>query len=136
MVELDITMFQISILPFQPFYSMRGMGRIYLLDILQNNKSDIQPDTIHGDTQSQNGPIFGLSYLLGINLMPRIRNWKDLTLYRPDETRKYRHIDELFTDTIDWKLIETYFPDMLRVALSIKEGKITPSNKYSKIRNV
>lgn len=106
---------------------------IYLLDILQNNKSDIQPDTVHGDTQSQNGPIFGLSYLLGINLMPRIRNWKDLILYRPDENKKYRHIDELFTDTIDWKLIETYFPDMLRVALSIKEGKITPSTILKKL---
>ena len=106
---------------------------VYLLDILQNNRSEIQPDTIHGDTQSQNGPIFGLSYLLGINLMPRIRNWKDLTLYRPDNTNKYKHIDEIFSDTINWDLIEKYFPDMLRVALSIKDGKITPSTILKKL---
>jgi TnpA family transposase len=106
---------------------------VYLLDILQNNKSEIQPDTFHGDTQSQNGPIFGLSYLLGINLMPRIRNWKDLTLYRPSETKKYKHIDELFTNTIDWDLIEDNFDSMLRVALSIKEGKITPSTILKKL---
>ncbi len=106
---------------------------VYLLDILQNNRSEIQPNTIHGDTQSQNGPIFGLSYLLGINLMPRIRNWKDLTLYRPDNTNKYKHIDEIFSDTINWDLIEKYFPDMLRVALSIKDGKITPSTILKKL---
>ena len=106
---------------------------VYLLDILQNNQSEIQPDTFHGDTQSQNGPIFGLSYLLGINLMPRIRNWKDLTLYRPSEDKKYKHIDGLFTNTIDWDLIESNFDSMLRVALSIKEGKITPSTILKKL---
>jgi TnpA family transposase len=106
---------------------------LLLLDILQNNQSEIQPDTFHGDTQSQNGPIFGLSYLLGINLMPRIRNWKDLTLYRPSEDKKYKHIDGLFTNTIDWDLIESNFDSMLRVALSIKEGKITPSTILKKL---
>ena len=34
---------------------------------------------------------------------------------------------ELFSDSIDWRLIETHLPDMLRVALSIKAGRITPS---------
>ena len=65
--------------------------------------------------------------------MPRIRNWKDLTLYRPDNTNKYKHIDEIFSDTINWDLIEKYFPDMLRVALSIKDGKITPSTILKKL---
>ena len=105
----------------------------YLLDVLQGNKSEIQPDTVHGDTQSQNAPIFGLSFLLGINIMPRIRNWKDLILYRSNENQKYKHIDELFSGTINWNLIETYFPDMLRVALSIKEGKIKPSAILNKL---
>lgn len=57
--------------------------------------------------------------------MPRIRNWKDLTLYRPDKTSRFEHIDTLFTDTVDWDLIRTHLPDMLRVALSIKAGRIT-----------
>jgi hypothetical protein len=33
----------------------------------------------------------------------------------------------LFSDSIDWQLIETHLPDMLRVVLSIKAGRITPS---------
>ena len=106
---------------------------IYLLDGLLKNLSDIQPDTIHGDTQAQSTPVFGLSSLLGITLMPRIRNWKDLTFYRPDKQTAFTHIDSLFSDTIDWDLIKTHLPDMLRVALSIKAGRITPSTLLRKL---
>lgn len=52
------------------------------------NESDIQPDTYHADTQGQNTTIFGLSFLLGIKLMPRtrIRNWKDLIFFKANKT--------------------------------------------------
>lgn len=100
---------------------------VYILDGLIRNGSEIQPDTIHGDTQAQSGPVFGLSYLLGINLMPRMRNIGDLVLYKADKRRKYDHIDSLCRKTIDWDLIERHYPDMMRVAVSIKAGKMTPS---------
>nr|WP_289113913.1 Tn3 family transposase [uncultured Halomonas sp.] len=100
---------------------------IYILDGLIKNDSDIQPDTLHGDTQAQSAPVFGLAYLLGINLMPRIRNLKQLVFYKPDKRQRYEHINALFSETINWQLIETHVPDMLRVALSIKAGKIAPS---------
>ncbi|MEL6138106.1 MAG: Tn3 family transposase, partial [Cyanobacteria bacterium J06628_6] len=57
---------------------------LYLFDGLLNNHSDIQPDTLHGDTHSQSLTVFGLAYLLGIKLMPRIRNIKELTFFRAD----------------------------------------------------
>jgi len=100
---------------------------VYILDGLLKNDSAIQPDTVHADTQGQSAPVFALAYLLGIALMPRIRDWKRLTFFRPQRSEHYTHIDELFTDSIDWHLIETHLPDMLRVALSIKAGRITPS---------
>jgi Phage integrase family/Tn3 transposase DDE domain len=34
------------------------------------------------NTRGQSSPVFAISYLLGIKLMPRIRNWKDLTKIR------------------------------------------------------
>jgi TnpA family transposase len=98
-----------------------------ILDFVTENRSDVQPDTIHADTQGQSAPIFGLAHLLGIQLMPRIRNWKELHLYRPDPAHRYGHIDALFTGQIDWTLIETMLPDMLRVAVSIRAGRMAPS---------
>ena len=106
---------------------------VYLLDGLLKNLSDIQPDTIHGDTQAQSTPVFGLAALLGITLMPRIRHWKDLTMYRPDKQTSFTHIDPLFSDTIDWHLIQTHLPDMLRVVLSIKAGRVTASTLLRKL---
>ncbi|MCP3926284.1 MAG: Tn3 family transposase [Desulfobacterales bacterium] len=106
---------------------------VYILDGLLNNESDIQPDTIHGDTHSQSEIVFGLSYLLGIKLMPRIKNWKHLKFYKSRKELVYKHIEELFSDKIDWDLIEKYIPDMLRVALSIKAGKITASSILRKL---
>ena len=106
---------------------------VYLLDGLLKNLSDIQPDTIHGDTQAQSTPVFALAALLGIFLMPRIRNWKDLKMYRPDKETSFIHIDSLFSDTIDWSLIKTHLPDMLRVVLSIKAGRITASTLLRKL---
>jgi TnpA family transposase len=100
---------------------------VYILDGLLKNESDIQPDVLHADTQGQSEPVFALADLLGIELMPRIRNWKKLDLCRPDRHGRYDHIDALFTENVDWALIETHLPDMLRVVLSIKAGRISAS---------
>lgn len=101
---------------------------VYLLDGPMANESDIKPDTIHGDTHAQNAAVFGLTYLLGIKLMPRIRNWKKLKLYKANSHYNYPHIDSLFTsESIDWGLIEFHLPELVRVAISIRNGKLIPS---------
>ncbi len=99
----------------------------YILDGLMENKSEIQPDIIHSDSHGQSEAVFGLAYLLGIKLMPRIKNWKHLTFYRPLKNTRYQHINALFSDRIDWKLIADNFDEMLKVAVSIKTGKLLPS---------
>lgn len=101
---------------------------IYILDGLLANTSDIQPEIVHGDTQAQSYPVFGLAHMLGIQLMPRIRNIKDLTFFRPEPGRAYKNIQALFGDNIDWQLIATHLHDMLRVVISIRLGKITASS--------
>ncbi|MEU0567279.1 Tn3 family transposase [Nonomuraea sp. NPDC005983] len=59
-------------------------------------------------------------------LLPRIRNWHDLIFYRPDARTRYQHIDALFGDsTIDWGLIEKHWTDLLRTAISIREGRVS-----------
>jgi len=98
-----------------------------ILDYLVENESDVRPDTIHADTQGQSAAIFGLAHLLGIQLQPRIRNWKGLHFYRSRPDLQFKHIDLLFSKTIDWNLIETMLPEMLRVAVSIGAGRIKPS---------
>src|SRR5260370_19170760 len=71
---------------------------------------------------------------LGIKLMPRIRNWKDLKFYRPSREAHYEHIDSLFGDNVvEWDLIQTHWQDLLRVVISIQEGKVLPSMLLRKL---
>lgn len=120
---------------FSHFISCGTWEAVYIIDGLLKNKSEILPDTLHADTQGQSTTVFGLSYLLGIKLMPRIRNIKDLVFYRPDKKKKYKHIDSLFKESIDWELIETHWQDLMQVVLSIKAGKILPSTLLRKLGN-
>lgn len=106
---------------------------VYILDGLLKNTSDIQPDTLHADTQGQSSTVFALSHLLGIELMPRIRNWKDLDFLRPHKDEVYDYIDPLFDDVAEWKLIQTHWQDLMRVVLSIKAGKLLPSTVLRKL---
>jgi TnpA family transposase len=101
-----------------------------ILDFLRENESDVKPDTIHADTQGQSNAIFGLAYLLGIQLLPRIRDWKGKNFHRPSPETRFEHIDSLFTAQVDWSLIETMLPEpeLLRVAVSIKSGALLPSD--------
>ena len=103
---------------------------VHIFEGLLDNESDtVNPEEIHADTQGQSLPAFGLAAMLGIELLPRIRNWKDLIFYRPSKTTSYRHIDLLFgdADVIDWKLIEAHWVDLMRVVISIRQGKISSS---------
>lgn len=99
----------------------------HILDFINENQSNVRPETIHSDTHGQSETIFGLAYLLGIQLMPRIKDWKHLHFYRPSADSRYQHIDMLFSAQINWTLIEALLPDMLRVAVSVKLGRLTPS---------
>jgi TnpA family transposase len=120
---------------FSRFISCGMWEAVYVLDLLVRNQSDLQPDKLHTDTQGQSTPVFGLAYLLGAQLMPRIRNWQDLKFFRPTATTKYQHIDSLFSEVVNWELIERHWQDLMRVALSIRVGKVLPSTLLRKLNN-
>lgn len=105
----------------------------FLIDALLANTSIIRPKVIHSDTQGQSTTIFALSYLLGIELMPRIRHWKDLHFYRPSKEVVYQHIDSLFKETIDWDLLEKHWTDLMQVVLSIRAGSLQPFTLLRKL---
>jgi TnpA family transposase len=102
---------------------------VYIIEGLLRNLSDAEPDTIHADTQGQSYPVHALAHLFGFDLLPRIRDWKDLTFYRPAGDARYAHIDSLFgqpgENTINWPLIETHWADLMQIALSIREGRLS-----------
>jgi TnpA family transposase len=112
---------------------------VYIIEGLLKNVSEVQPSTIHADAQEQSLPVFSLAHLLGFELMPRIRNWKDLNFYRPARRAAYMHIDALFGEpgqnVIDFDMIEAHFRDLMRVAISVREGQLSSSLLLRRLRS-
>jgi hypothetical protein len=86
---------------FTSFITCGMWEAVHILDALLKNRSEVQPDTLHADTQGQSEPVFGLCRLLGVKLMPRMRGLSDAVFYRSDNAIRYRHIDPLFGGEID-----------------------------------
>lgn len=118
---------------FSHFIACGVWEAVFILDGLLKNDSSIQPDTIHADTGGQTQTVFGLSYLLGIQLMPRMRNWNKVDLCRPSRKTVYKHIDRLFNDIANWNLVELHWQDYMQVVLSIQAGKVLPSMLLQKL---
>jgi TnpA family transposase len=118
---------------FSHFIACGVWEAVYIIDGLLKNTSDLQPNTLHADTHGQSEAVFGLTYPLGIQLMPRIRNWKQLIFYKPSKAVTYQHLEPLFSDSINWKRIEVYWQDLMTVVLSIRVGKLLPSTLLRKL---
>lgn len=100
---------------------------IYVIEALMQAQFSVQADTVCSDTQGQSAVGFAFARMFGIRLLPRIRNWKNLTLYRPRARARYRHIDSLFSETVDWKLFRQHWKDWMQLILSVQAGKISSS---------
>lgn len=114
---------------FSRFIPVGVWEAVYLIQGPLDQQSKVKPSQVHTDTQGQALPVYALAHLFGFDLMPRVRNWRDLNFYRPSPQDRYRHVDALFGEPgrniIDWELIENHYLDVMRVVLSIQEGKIS-----------
>jgi TnpA family transposase len=100
---------------------------IHVIEALQQPQLSIQTDTVCSDTQGQSAVVFAFARMFGIRLLPRIRNWKNLKLHRPRTRTRYRHLDSLFRETVDWKLLRKHWKDWMQLILSVQAGKIPSS---------
>ena len=121
---------------FSTFIACGVWEAVEIIDALLKMDEEDRPDKIHADTQRQSTLVFAISYLLGINLMPRIRNWKKITLYKPSSKIKYENIDGLFSGkSINWKLIEEGWDEIMNIILAIHKGEITSSMILHKLNS-
>jgi TnpA family transposase len=107
----------------------------YILDALLETLSDLHPTRVHADTHGQSAAVFGLAYLLGIELMPRIRRWRKLKLYRSERSEIYSRSDPLFSGTVNWSLIREHYDLFMQLALAVQSGALAPSAVLARINS-
>lgn len=71
----------------------------------------------------------------GIELMPRIRNWRSLRLYSADANPQLRATSELYSGAIDWDLIASNWEVYGRLILAIRSGRLTASSILTRLNS-
>ncbi len=97
---------------------------IHVIDGLLKHKSDLQIKEHYTDTAGYTDQVFALMPLMGFNFAPRLRNLPDLKLYTFD-SNKFPKLKKLVTGVINKKVISDKYDDVLRLAHSIFEKKVS-----------
>nr|QJS06022.1 tn3 transposase [Cryobacterium sp.] len=104
----------------------------YVIDGLLHHESDLDIREHYTDTAGFTDHVFALTHLLGFQFAPRIRDLAETRLYTP-RSRSYPNLDPLIGGTISTALIRTHWPEILRLAASIKTGTVSASLMLRKL---
>jgi len=99
----------------------------HVLDGLLYHESELRIEEHFTDTAGFTDHVFGLCHLLGFAFAPRIADLADKRLYVPGKANQWPALSILVGDSIQSKLIERQFSEVIRLAASIKQGVVTAS---------
>jgi TnpA family transposase len=99
----------------------------YVLDGLLYHESELRIEEHYTDTAGFTDHVFALCHLLGFRFAPRIRDLADKRLYVPGKSDQWPALEPMIGASLNLKLIEQAFDEILRLASSIKQGNVTAS---------
>lgn len=90
----------------------------------------MQIDRQYVDTHGQSEIAFAFCYLLGFDLMPRIKGIHRQKLYRPEagQADAFPNLQAILTRPINWELIEEQYDSMVKYATALKIGTAEAEN--------
>ncbi len=98
----------------------------YVLDGLLYHETNLKIIEHYTDTAGFTDHVFALCHLLGFNFCPRLRDIQDQKLYLLTK-RPYPALDKIIGGVVDQNCIIPAWQDILRLATSIHQGKVTAS---------
>lgn len=122
---------------YSPFHSkLINVGireSTYVLDGLLYHESGLKIEEHYTDTAGFTDHVFALMHLLGFKFAPRIRDLGETKLFIPKGDDAYQALKPMIGGTINTKVIEDNWSDLLRLATSIKQGTATASLLVKKL---
>ena len=100
---------------------------VHVLDGLLYHQSEVSTHRHHTDGGGDSDHVFALCSLLGFLFAPRIPDLKSRRLYSFGRASAYPSLEPLIAGRINVALIRAHWPDILRVAASIRTGTVTAS---------
>lgn len=125
------TMYRFVSDQFSTFYTKvintNVIDAVHVIDGLLYHETDLNIQEHYTDISGYTDQVFGLSHLLGFRFAPRIRDISVLKLYCIGKSGGHVKIDPILNGRINIKIIQEKFDDVLRLAHSISEGRVTAS---------
>jgi TnpA family transposase len=95
-----------------------------LLSVLLEQQTELQPTQIMTDTGAYSDIVFALFRLLGFRFCPRLADIGGTRLWRIDPNADYGDLNDMSRNKINLKLIASHWDDFLRLAGSLKLGRV------------
>jgi TnpA family transposase len=122
---------------FSSFYTKvintNARDAVHVIDGLLYHETELCIDEHYTDTAGYTDQVFGLSHLLGFKFAPRIRDIADSKLYMIAKSNEYSKLENMIQTKINTNIIRDNYDDILRLAVSIKEGRVSGSLIMSKL---
>jgi TnpA family transposase len=99
----------------------------HVLDGLLYHESELAIEEHYTDTAGFTDHVFALCHLLGFRFAPRIRHVGDTRLFAADKPSSYPALQKLIGGVVNTKLIAAHWEEILRLAVSIRQGTVTAS---------
>ena len=130
-VERGVTYYNFTSDQFSGFHGIVIPGTLhdspYVLDGLLEQQTGLEPTQLMTDTAGYSDIVFGMFWLLGFQFSPRLADIGESRFWRIDATADYGRMNGLARQRINMGLIRQNWDDLLRVAGSLKMGKVSAS---------
>jgi TnpA family transposase len=100
---------------------------LILLAVVLEQQTDLQPTQIMTDTGAYSDVVFGLFRLLGYRFCPRLADIGGTRFWRIDPKADYGLLNSISKHQLSLKKITPHWDDMLRLAGSLKLGRVPAS---------
>ncbi len=100
---------------------------LILLAVVLEQQTDLQPTKIMTDTGAYSDVVFGLFRLLGYRFCPRLADVGGSRFWRIDPKADYGLLNSISKHQLSLKKIKPHWDDMLRLAGSLKLGRVSAS---------
>ena len=97
---------------------------LILLAVVLEQQTELQPTQIMTDTGAYSDVVFGLFRLLGYRFCPRLADVGGSRFWRIDQKADYGLLNSISAHQLSLHKIEPYWDDMLRLAGSLKLGRV------------
>jgi TnpA family transposase len=129
--ERGITYYNFTSDQFTGFHGIVIPGTLrdsmFVLDGLLEQQTTLRPMELMTDTAGVSDVVFGLFWLLGYQFSPRMADIGESRFWRINPQSDYGPLNNIARNRIRTRLIADNWDDMLRIAGSLKMGKVSAS---------